>query len=144
MPTSLSNASGRTEWTFKLRDVSTLLRQLREMQTEFAESSGQFEDALDDLVLVLEELLVNLYRHSGRGEVPLECQLGLICDESTVWCEWVDNGSHFDPFEAPLEAPVEQGGMGLPLVRHFARDCVFERRGNFNHLSFKVPLAPAN
>jgi anti-sigma regulatory factor (Ser/Thr protein kinase) len=127
-----------------LREVGQVLRQLREMQTEFAESSGQFEDALDDLVLVLEELLLNLLKHSGRTDEPLACRLELICDDSTVWCEWVDNGSRFDPFEAPLETPVEEGGVGLPLVRHFASDCVYERRGDYNHLSFKVPLAPAN
>lgn len=139
-----SHASGRTEWTFRLRDVSSLLRQLREMQTEFAESSGQFEDALDDLVLVLEELLLNLVKHSGRKDTPLECRVSLISDEQMVWCEWIDNGSRFDPFEAPLEPADEAGGVGLPLVRHFTHTRSYDRRGDYNHLSFKVPLAPTS
>ncbi|MCB1589163.1 MAG: ATP-binding protein [Xanthomonadales bacterium] len=137
------HASGRTEWTFRLKDVGGVLRQLHEMQTEFAEAAGQFEDALDDLVLVLEELLVNLLNHSGRRESALECRLSLIADDHTIWCEWIDNGLSFDPFEAPLAEPSADGGVGLPLVRHFARDCSYDRRGDFNHLSFTVPLSTA-
>jgi anti-sigma regulatory factor (Ser/Thr protein kinase) len=95
-------------------------------------------------VLVLEELLLNLIKHSGRGDASLECRLSLICDDQMVWCEWIDNGSHFDPFEAPLDTADEDGGVGLPLVRHFTRSREYDRRGDYNHLSFKVPLAPVN
>lgn len=141
--TAPNHASGRTEWTFKLREVGAVLRQLREMQTEFAEAAGQFEDALDDLVLVLEELLLNLLKHSGRRESVLECRLSLIADDHMIWCEWIDNGSPFDPFEAPLDDPSADGGVGLPLVRHFARNCSYDRRGDYNHISFTVALAAA-
>lgn len=139
-----SPGPSRTEWTIRLKDVASILRQIRELQTEFADASGLLDDALDDLALVLEELLTNLYQHSTAGKAAIEAKLTLIRDGDSVWCDWLDSGSNFDPFAANLQELDAEGGVGLPLVRHFVTAGTYERRGDYNHLSFCVALAPTS
>ncbi len=145
LPTSnIANASARTEWTIKLKDVPGIVRQLHELQTEFADAAGLLDDALDDLILVLEELLTNLHRHNAPAKTPIEARLTLVRDGDAVWCDWLDSGSEFNPFAQELSQPDAEGGIGLPLVRHFTTEGVHERHGHFNHLSFCVALAPTS
>lgn len=137
-----SQGSARTEWTIRLKDVSTIIGQLHELQTEFADAAGLLDDALDDLVVVLEELLTNLHAHDRPARGSPDVRLTLIRDGDSVWCDWLDSGAEFNPFSAELIEPDENGGVGLPLVRHFTTSGAHQRHGDFNHLSFAVALAP--
>ncbi|MCB1609218.1 MAG: ATP-binding protein [Xanthomonadales bacterium] len=139
---SPNQGSARTEWTIRLKDVPSITRQLHELQTEFADTAGLLDDALDDLILVLEELLTNLYHHDRSTRTIIDVRLTLIRDGDEVWCDWLDSGDEFNPFLAELIEPDEKGGVGLPLVRHFTTEGTHERHGAFNHLSFCVALAP--
>jgi anti-sigma regulatory factor (Ser/Thr protein kinase) len=90
--------------------------------------------------LVLEEVLMNIVWHA-YGEEPghtMTIEAGRQGDEVVLAFE--DQGVPFDPTSAedpPLPTSLEDakvGGLGLMLVRKFAREVAYERCGGTNRL----------
>jgi serine/threonine-protein kinase RsbW len=113
---------------------------------EFVRSgvTGFSEDDLHWLDLVLEELLVNVFRYGYPGGAPGPIVLAYFLEESgCVFVEIVDEGVEFDPtkktppaLDGPLsERPV--GGLGVFLVKSITESISYERRDGRNVLQFR-------
>ncbi len=98
--------------------------------------------------LVLEEVAMNVIMHGAPtdGSAP---RLQLAAAALPDGCRLVlsDNGPPFDQMTAPLRrqaASLEQdspGGLGLVLLRRFARDQAYQRLADGNVLALTVPYA---
>lgn len=103
--------------------------------TQFARS-GASDEALYSTRLVLEELLVNVVRHSGATEVRVRAQWRT----NGGWLQIEDDGKPFDPTESTRPSTADGGalpsvgGRGIELVRRSARHLSYERLGNVNRV----------
>jgi anti-sigma regulatory factor (Ser/Thr protein kinase) len=91
--------------------------------------------------LVLEEVLTNQFKYAAA---PIDLMLHV--EPRLAVLQFEDGGAAFDPLQAPTppspssldEAKV--GGLGLMLVRRFARTARYERIGERNRLTIGVTL----
>lgn len=92
--------------------------------------------------LCLEEAASNIIRHGTAGRIALT--LDRAADALTLTLE--DHGVAFDPLaEASPALPgsieaARVGGMGIHLMRRFARSLAYERRGDANRLTIAFDL----
>lgn len=106
--------------------------------------SPRLSFALD---LVLEELLMNqvMHAHPQAAEPAAVGLQAWVVDDALV-LHFTDTGIAFDPLSRP--APVapasldeaRPGGLGLHLVRRYARELAYQRVGDTNHLSVVLAL----
>ncbi|WP_329742735.1 SpoIIE family protein phosphatase [Dyella sp. A6] len=97
----------------------------------------------EDVRLVLEELMVNMAQHGhagGDGSI----QLRLRTDADAVLAELHDDGTPFDPLQAPapnltgdIADPDQVGGLGIHLVRAMASDLSYHHDHSGNHLQLR-------
>lgn len=83
--------------------------------------SGALPDArFDDLRLLITELVTNSLRHARpagrRGGSTIDLRVDVW--REGLYAEVLDSGTVFDPSPAPR--PLEEGGLGLHLVRQLA------------------------
>jgi anti-sigma regulatory factor (Ser/Thr protein kinase) len=113
---------------------------------DFLQSAGVDARARYHVAMLLEELMSNLGSHGGAPEAPANVRIAV--DPASVRVELRDHGAPFDPRSAPqpdLSTRIEErqiGGLGLLLLRKFARDIAYERSGAQNRTQFSVPRAP--
>jgi len=93
---------------------------------------------INRIEVVLEEIVSNVVRHGqGADMVRIKARHG----EDTIRLEFEDNGSHFDPFDAPepeaftTVVDAELGKQGIPLVKRLARAVAYERDGSMNRVT---------
>lgn len=106
--------------------------------------SPRLSFALD---LVLEELLMNqvLHAHPQAVEPSTVGLQAWVVDDALV-LHFTDSGIPFDPLSRPeVVAPASlddarPGGLGLHLVRRYARELAYQRVGDTNHLSVVLAL----
>jgi anti-sigma regulatory factor (Ser/Thr protein kinase) len=106
---------------------------------------GLGERDLYRLDLCVTELVTNVasYAYAGRdGAIELRAH-----EDGDVRVEIVDDGGAFDPlaFETPAAsegADTPIGGHGIALVRGFADECSYERRGAQNVFAFTIKRGP--
>jgi len=98
------------------------------------------------LSLAFEELVRNVMRHAyGESDPTREIGVELREEQTSICLSVEDDGAAFDPTVAPdvdTAAPVEareEGGLGIHLVRAMASEVRYERRGNQNVVSVRVP-----
>jgi anti-sigma regulatory factor (Ser/Thr protein kinase) len=99
------------------------------------------------LALVLEEAVMNLamHGHAEPGNHQAELTLSLLPDALELTLR--DDGLPFDPHTAPLPerpAKLEQarpGGLGVSLMRRFARAMHYERVDGHNCLTMWLDRA---
>lgn len=94
--------------------------------------------------LVLEEVLSNVIRHGcAHSETP-DISVAVSFDGECVDIFVADDGAEFDPLAVPpadTTAPLEErpiGGLGLHLVRAFAKDMEYKRVKGRNELRVRV------
>jgi anti-sigma regulatory factor (Ser/Thr protein kinase) len=93
--------------------------------------------------LCLEEAVSNVINHGDAKTVALTLERGAGARTLTI----EDQGTAFDPLahaSPALPGSVEAatiGGMGIHLMRKFARDLAYERRGDANRLIVTFDLA---
>lgn len=124
---------------------------LRDLALRAAAGAGLPEEQVQRLELVLEEALMNIFRHAypgGAGDVELSCRAepsGRVCLTLRDW------GGPFDPLNtsdpeleagmaANLEAGLEErvpGGLGLFLIRSMS-EASYAREAGANVLRFCV------
>ena len=122
--------------------VSTVLDALE----AFGDENGVAPQQIMRLNLVLDELITNTVSYgfpNGRsGTIHLSVELV----DGTVNVELSDNGVAFNPAEAPSperSGGVEEreiGGLGLKLVRSYAKRLDYRRDGAFNHLHLEMDV----
>ncbi len=117
--------------------VSDVSRKIR----EFAGVLNLGGEAVDDVVLAVEELLVNAIRFGSddKSQFPIELLIEYEGDRLVV--NMSDSGSPFNPLEAPpadTSLPLEKravGGLGIHFVRELMNRVDYERRENKNHVT---------
>jgi anti-sigma regulatory factor (Ser/Thr protein kinase) len=110
---------------------------------------GLGERDLYRLDLCVTELVTNIasYAYADRDGAIELLALDARAD-GAVRIEIVDDGSPFDPlaFEPPAAregADIPIGGHGIALVRGFADECSYERRGPRNVFAFTIKRGSA-
>jgi serine/threonine-protein kinase RsbW len=126
-------------------DIASVAAVLDALET-FAEENGLAPQKIMRLNLVLDELITNTVSYGfpkgGGGTIHLSVELV----DGTVNVELKDNGVAFNPVEAPAlerSGGIEEreiGGLGLKLVRNYAKRLDYRRVGAFNHLHLEMDV----
>ena len=94
--------------------------------------------------LVLEEVLTNVIRHGCADSKDPDISVAISFDGEVVDIRVCDDGAEFNPLDAPeadVNAPLEErpiGGLGVHLVRTFAREMDYRRVEGRNELRVRV------
>lgn len=99
--------------------------------------------------LVLEESLMNIIWHAygDSGEHQIDLEIEVLGGE--VQLHFADTGVAFDPTQAVAPqlpttlSEATPGGLGLMLVRKFAKWVSYERKEGRNHLGIGLVMMPA-
>ncbi|MDL2336206.1 MAG: ATP-binding protein [Pseudomonadota bacterium] len=94
--------------------------------------------------LVLEETLMNVIWHAYTDAAEHWIELDVQVDPDDIVMSFEDDGVAFDPLQATepalpnsLEEAVP-GGLGLMLVRKYARLITYRRSDGRNHLTLRL------
>jgi serine/threonine-protein kinase RsbW len=140
MGTMQQNQTNSGESVLTLASNIAELERLRRFVASFCESEGIPGEICCQLQVVLEELVTNTIRYGGCETKEDAIQLAMRKKGDEVSAVLSDNGSNFNPLDAPspdltkslLDRPV--GGLGIHLVRQIMTSIRYERRGNRNYL----------
>lgn len=97
--------------------------------------------------LVLEELLVNVFRYAYPREHPGQVTLCCQCDDKELALIIKDQGAAFDPLKrssANTSLDIDQrpvGGLGIHLVKNMVDSLAYERRDGTNILTAVFSLS---
>jgi serine/threonine-protein kinase RsbW len=97
-------------------------------------------DILFAIQLCLEEAVANIIMYGGD---QLDIAIELECDGRTLITRIEDNGRYFDPTQFPPPRTANSleetkiGDLGIHLIRSFASDMHYERRGSRNRLTMR-------
>jgi len=106
-----------------------------------AEGAGLDAEDTYRLDLCAGELLTNIVEYAYEDRAPHSIELSAAMSDREVRLEIADDGLPFDPVAHRLVRPPELlsearwGGWGLRLVRQFADEYRYERRGDRNAVS---------
>ncbi len=106
-----------------------------------AEEAGLDAEDAYRLDLCAGELLTNVVEYAYEDRAPHSIELDAAVSDREVRLEIADDGRPFDPVTHRLVRPAELlsqarwGGWGLRLVRQFADEYRYERRGDRNVVS---------
>lgn len=133
--------AGGSALKLRLADGSTALETARLAVLDYLAPFAPSAKAVYAIELVLEEVLTNQIKYAAA---PIEVMLHLEAGLAVLHFE--DGGAAFDPLQAPTppvpasldDAPI--GGLGLMLVRRFAKTARYERIGERNRLTIGVAL----
>jgi serine/threonine-protein kinase RsbW len=107
------------------------------------------ESRMHELDLLIEEILVNIGRYSYPDGAPgLVVVTYSIPEPGELAVEVGDQGVEFDPLKASppdltldlAQRPV--GGLGILLVKSFARSLTYRREQGWNRLTFAISAKP--
>lgn len=94
--------------------------------------------------LILEETLMNVIWHAFPDKEAHAISLSVRVEPEDIVMHFEDDGVAFDPLRAaPPKLPTSiddavPGGLGLMLVRKFARSVAYERNAGRNCLTVRV------
>ena len=94
--------------------------------------------------LILEETLMNALLHGFRDRAPHRVELTVQVCSTEVVLHFEDDGVSFDPLQLGDPLPptsidtAEPGGLGLVLVRKFARSIAYRRADGQNLLCISI------
>jgi anti-sigma regulatory factor (Ser/Thr protein kinase) len=130
-------------WLHLPAEMSSLAR-FTEFAHEGARAAALPDSASFKLDLILEEILVNIFRYaypSGVGEASVGYT---VTAPNCLQIDICDRGRAFNPLErsAPdLDAPLDDrpiGGLGIFLVQNMASAVSYRREDGQNILSFEI------
>jgi serine/threonine-protein kinase RsbW len=107
---------------------------------------GLSESRISDAELCLDELVTNVVRYAWTDGAPHSLTVGIEWSPSELEIIVEDDGSPFDPNEAPLAPPPRSlgeavpGGRGLMLVRSIAPKLRYDRRDGRNRVTAVFPV----
>ena len=107
---------------------------------QFAERAKVDETDASHLMIVVEELVTNLYEHGGLGWDDL-FELELSATDEAISLLLLAPGNPFDPGDAQTDngIPERGGGAGLKLVRAWADRIDYQREDGRNRLAVRLP-----
>jgi serine/threonine-protein kinase RsbW/sigma-B regulation protein RsbU (phosphoserine phosphatase) len=120
------------------------LEPTRQAVLSFLQPHGLGRQALFNAELILEETLTNLVKYAFTDGAPHRIELMLQLEPAEVIMHFEDDGKPFNPLDAPaptVPRSIEEavpGGLGLMLVRSFAKSVAYERRDGRNCLTIGV------
>lgn len=129
------------EVRFEISNEKSEYEPARDRLIEHFRAAGLSDDAVGELELILEELLVNIISYAYDEGSAGKIRIAASVDGSTVTMEYRDRGRAFDPLEreAPdLDAEIEDrpiGGLGIFLVQELASSVTYERIDDENVLT---------
>lgn len=138
-------ADGAPRLELRFRGGEAPLAEARRVARQFLEGAAVDEEARYSVELVFEELVGNVFRHSGTRP-SIEVALELSPERVTV--DVLDDGPTFDPTAHPDPEPPESldeariGGLGIAMVRAVVADMRYRREPRHNRLEVDVPRAP--
>jgi anti-sigma regulatory factor (Ser/Thr protein kinase) len=97
------------------------------------------------LQLCMEEAVTNVISYAFDPGAAHEIQIRLWRDGDVLLAEITDDGRPFDPLSyeaAPMAGQLDSvaiGGLGIKLMRGFARHIAYRRSGVTNHLMLSFP-----
>lgn len=110
---------------------------------DFATDEDLGEQARSRLAIVVEELVSNAARHGARsGAITIELTMRALEGEVALLLE--DNGRAFDPTaKRTFSGPDAEtgGGVGLALVRAWARAFRYTREGDRNRIELVLGIS---
>lgn len=116
----------------------------RQAVLDFLNPYAPSEQALFNIELILEESLMNVIWHAFSDQAEHRIDLLVQVDPQQIVLRFEDDGIAFDPLQAnepvlptSLDDAVP-GGLGLMLVRKFAKSVAYERSGDRNRLTIAV------
>ena len=127
-------------------DVSEISRLVDRIDA-FGVEAGLPPDVTFRLTLSLDEIVSNVIRHGFDDDAEHQILVTLVVADGHVTATVVDDGSAFDPREAPLpdlDAPLEKrqaGGLGMHLVRETMDEIDYRREDGRNILRVRTALA---
>lgn len=117
--------------------------------TQFARQAGHQAglpaERLDHLDLLIEELLMNVFRYSfPQSEPGMVTVTYDVPAEGKVLFEVADQGREFNPLDTPApdltldlgDRPI--GGLGIFLVKQYAKPLSYRREHGWNRLTFSI------
>ena len=134
-------SAGGSALTLRLADGSAALEGARLAVLDYLAPFAPSAKAVYAIELVLEEVLTHQFKYAAA---PIDLMLHLEAGLAVLQFE--DGGAAFDPLQAPTppvpasldDAPI--GGLGLMLVRRFAKTASYERLDGRNRLRIGVAL----
>ncbi|MEM9349366.1 MAG: ATP-binding protein [Pseudomonadota bacterium] len=128
--------------TFEVRSSLQTLMEDMEGRDYLPEERGTVE-------LVLAEVLNNVAEHAyeEKGDGRIELDVSYIADGIAIKLQ--DFGKPMPNGKTPLGMPANvdvdvedlpEGGFGWFIIGELAKDLTYERRGDTNHLSFRMTL----
>ena len=100
-------------------------------------------EAVSEVELALEEVLVNVVNYAYRGDAARRARVGFALNDGELTIEVEDDGEPFNPLEkqAPdLDLPIEErqiGGLGIHLVVTLMDVVEYQREDGKNRLRLK-------
>jgi len=121
------------------------LRTFTDFVRRGAEAASLGEKELGELEVVIEEVLVNVINYAYPDGEPGVIEVGYAVEgDGRLFVQVCDNGRAFDPLakDPPdlrlslADRPI--GGLGIFLVKQFARTVEYRRIDNKNVLTFRL------
>ncbi len=112
-------------------DVHQLAR-VREFVAETAFQLTNHMDAIDDLVLALNEAVTNVIVH-GYEDTPGTIRVEVGLEQNALFVVLSDQAPAYNPAEAPvpdITLPLDQrkpGGLGVHMMRHLTDTLLYQR-----------------
>ena len=130
-----------------LRNHTSEVTRLVDRLEAFGAEAGLPPDVTFRLTLSLDEIVSNVIRHGFDDHAEHQILVTLAVADGHVTATVVDDGSAFDPREAPLpnlDAPLEErqaGGLGMHLVRETMDEIDYRREDGRNVLTVRTSVA---
>ncbi|MEM1059589.1 MAG: ATP-binding protein [Verrucomicrobiota bacterium] len=138
-----------TDHSFALRNDLDEVTQFTASVEAFGESHQLPGDAVFNLTLALEELVVNVIKHGFEAGTEHEIVVRLRLRENEVLAEIEDDGKPFNPVTDTREYHLREvlhqqpvGGLGVHLVKNLMDSLDYERRGSRNLVRVRKAILP--
>ena len=126
-------------------EVRLALRRMRDGLSKL----GLLPEELGSVEIVVAEVLNNISEHAYEERPDGKIEMALIPSNAQLHCSVVDHGKPMPNGQTPLgkahDLDVEmddlpEGGFGWFLIGELAHDLTYERKGEENHLTFKMQV----
>ena len=123
------------------------LEPARQAVLDFLEAQTTLSTVIFKMELILEETLMNIIWHAFNDQEMHSIDLTIELEPGVIVMQFEDDGVEFNPLLALAPAlpssidTAEVGGLGLMLVRKFAKSMTYEREHGRNRLRIQVAAA---
>lgn len=132
--------------TLQCKATATELAQILNQVTGLGLRQGWSAQAMAQVQLVVEELVVNIMNYGSQSGAETLIELTLVQEGQHLHLTLSDNGMAFDPLQvkAPdLSTDLDQrpvGGLGIYLVTQLVDELSYQRVGQWNQLQIRQTL----